>query len=309
MDCPRLVQATLGRPVHHLPDLAGDEVARDGDHAVAAQLDHRLGVVVVARPHQEALGRAAQDRLDLVEVAARLLDADDVRYLGQAERGLGRHVERGARRHVVEDAWQRGRLGQRREVTDQALLRRLVVVRHRQHHRVHAGVDAGSHQRQRLVRCVRRRAAHQRHVGADGLAHGAPDRNLLLVGERGRLTRGAGDDEAVVAGGDERTGQLADGRIVDGAVVVEGRDHGCEHAADLVGHWNASPVAARRERPGGALVCPTVCLAGSTPRRSGWRWWPHPCADCRSRTRTRRHARPTDRRAVGPRTCGHRLRC
>ena len=109
----RALQVSLQRQAHHRLDLGADEVRRDADDAVAAHRHHRVGLVIVAGPDEEAGPRIADDVRRLAQVTAGLLDAHDVGDLAQADDGVGRHVDGGAAGHVVEDDRKVGALPRR----------------------------------------------------------------------------------------------------------------------------------------------------------------------------------------------------
>ena len=109
---------------------------------------------VVARHHREVV-RAQGDHVgDLIEVAAGLLDADDVGVLGEARDGLGRDVGRRAARDVVEHQGEARRLGDGLVVGDDPLLGGLVVVGREQERAVGAGLPGVARQLDGLVGVV-----------------------------------------------------------------------------------------------------------------------------------------------------------
>src|SRR5204862_4367461 len=83
---------SVDQPLHRATRDVGD----DAYHAVAADGEDGQRPAVVAAPHPEVVGLAGAYESDLVEVAARLLDAEDARQLGAAEHGGRGHVDRGA---------------------------------------------------------------------------------------------------------------------------------------------------------------------------------------------------------------------
>jgi hypothetical protein len=81
-----------------------------------------------------------------------------------------------------------------------------------------------------VPRVVRPGAGDDRALRAHLVHDQRHERDLLLVGERCRLARRAGHDEAVRAVGEEMMRQC-DGRLlVDATVGVKRRDHGREQA-------------------------------------------------------------------------------
>ena len=114
-----------------------------------------------------------------------------------------------------------------------ALLRRLVVVRHRQQQRIDAGARGLAAQLDAVGGAVVARAGDHRRARADDVLHLGPEADLLGDRQRRRLAGGAGDDEAVGAGVEQRDRQPPRLRVVDGAVGYERRDHGGEDPAEF----------------------------------------------------------------------------
>jgi hypothetical protein len=84
---------------------------------------------ILARQLDEVV--AAGDALvrDPLELAGRILDADNVLVrLGEQTHGLGAHVDDGTAGDIVDEDRQRHGFGDRREMGDKALLRRLVII-------------------------------------------------------------------------------------------------------------------------------------------------------------------------------------
>ena len=130
-----LAEATVERLMGHPAEFTGKRVCRHRNNAVASQRRHRNGQTVVAGDHGKSLGTVFQNVCRLRQVAARLLDTDDVSAIvREPQHGLGSHVHAGTARHVIKyDPARRG-FGQRLVVTVDSFLRRLIVIRcHRQH--------------------------------------------------------------------------------------------------------------------------------------------------------------------------------
>src|SRR6185437_7049873 len=103
----------------HFADLAGDDVARHGDDAVATEAPNVEGVVVVAAPYLEIevpFADAFDERRGVGEVTIGFFIADDIWKFGQPEDGGGRHIDPGAAWHVVNDDRQRRAFGDDSEV-------------------------------------------------------------------------------------------------------------------------------------------------------------------------------------------------
>src|SRR5581483_2860393 len=122
---PRSLPVALERGMGDLDDLARQEVRHHRDDAPPADRHQGEREGVVAREHGE-VGAAGQDHgRHLVQAPGGLLDADDVRKLGQALEGLGLDVDRGPALDVVDDEGQIGHgLGDRPEVLVEAALGR-----------------------------------------------------------------------------------------------------------------------------------------------------------------------------------------
>ena len=108
--------------------LLGDGVGSDGDEAGAADGKRGQGEGVVAGEDLEGAWGFGDELGDLREVAAGLLDADDVGDFGEAKDGVGLEVGTGAAGDVVEQDRQVGGLGDGAEVLLLAFLAGAVVV-------------------------------------------------------------------------------------------------------------------------------------------------------------------------------------
>src|SRR5437660_1137250 len=67
--------------------------------------------------------------------------------------------------------------------------------------------------------------------------------HLLVIGERRRFTRGAGDDHAVRAVGDEHVRELLGALVVDRSVGFERRDHRGEETTDFSHDTFTNPIS------------------------------------------------------------------
>ena len=111
-------------------------------------------------------------------------DGDVVEHDGQVARGLGHHPE------VLEDA----------------RLRRPVVVRRHHEHAVEAALGGPLRQGDGVRGVVGPGPGHDRH--GHRLGHGAPEVDLLVVGEDRALARRSGEDQAVASVGRQPARQL-----------------------------------------------------------------------------------------------------
>ncbi len=142
----------------------------------------------------------------------------------QAQEDLGGDLAAGANRDVVDDDGEVRRGGERPEVGLDAGLRRTDVVRRHDEHGVHAGTLRLRREARGMRGVVGAAAGDERDV--DRLAHGAPHRDLLFVGEHARLAGGAGEHQRIVALLHQPGRERGAAGEIDRAVVGEGRDHG-----------------------------------------------------------------------------------
>ena len=246
--CLRLrgLEVTLYEGVDHVAGFAADDVRLHADDAHAAQRHEQVGVAVVAAIDVEAVFGRTGDLGDLIEVPAGLLDGHDVVHGAQPRHGVGRHVEAGARGHVVEHVGQRRGLRDGLEMEDQSVLRRLVVVGRDLQEAVHA--DLGGLARQ--VHAFRSVVAAGSRNDLGAVAHGRQrltvELEAFVVAEHRRLARGAGDDDRVVAGVDESGHQAPERVVVHRAIVGERGDNRGNEPAE-----RQHATASARDRPGG----------------------------------------------------------
>ncbi|SST10097.1 Uncharacterised protein [Acinetobacter baumannii] len=165
-----------------------------------------------------------------MQVAGGLLDADDVRHLGQALDGLRKHVAGGAARYVVEDLRDRNGFGDMAEVLVHAFLGRLVVVRRHQQAGVGAAAFRGLGQRHRLAGGVGAGAGDHRDAALDLVDHATDHLDVLFHVQRGRFTGGADGDDGVGAFLQVEVHQLGEAVPVQSTLSIEGGDQ-CHHTA------------------------------------------------------------------------------
>ena len=224
MDLQRLTGPAGQVGVDHLVQPVPDHVADHADEARGpdrqhGQVQHVLAAVVDEVGGQHHLRARAQITLGV-------LDGDDPRVLGQLDQGLGGDRDTGAAGDVIQHVRQPGRVGDRGEVGDEAVLLRLVVVR--RHHEECVGASPfcllGKFDGVRGV--VGADPGHHRRPVPHRLDDGAQQLVFLGVAGGGRFTGGAADDQAVVAHVVDQVGGEA-GRTV-GVERTVGR-HGCDH--------------------------------------------------------------------------------
>ena len=121
--------AVQGRNTHLVHQLRR-HVGSHRNRAMRAQQHQRQRAGIVAAVHRKILRRALQQVAAALDIAGRVLDADDVGNLRQTQHGVVAHIRTGASRHVVQDMRHIHRFGDGLEMQVQAFLRRLVVVRH-----------------------------------------------------------------------------------------------------------------------------------------------------------------------------------
>ena len=209
--------------LHH--DL-GDDVAGHRDDPLGTQGHHRHHLVVVARPDVEVVGAEVAGVGQEGEVAAGLLHAVDLGVGGQHLVCIGGEGYAGAAGHVVEDDGQLGAVGDVFIVLDEAGLAGLVVVGGDMEQGVGSGVLGVLRQVDGGGGVVRARAGNHLYPVVhplDAELHGG---DVFPDGHGGRLAGGAADAHRVHAGFDLSVDQLAEGVVVDGAVVVKGGDQG-----------------------------------------------------------------------------------
>jgi hypothetical protein len=156
-----------------------------------------------------------------------LLDADDPVDLPQLGQQVGPHVDRRAAGDVVDQ--HRRAVGRARdllEVAHDPAPVRLVVVRRDREHDLGAGGDHALRQLDGVAGVVGASARDDRAVGADLLHDQLDEADLLVVGQRRRLTGRARHDEAVGAVRQQMAGNRHGRVVVDAAVGMERRDHG-----------------------------------------------------------------------------------
>lgn len=209
----------------HLADLGGGEVSGDADHTAGAHREEREGHGVVARVHLERVAARPDHLGDVAGRSGGVLDAHDAGMGGERDVGVDRDRGTGAAGDVVEEHRLVGGVGDRAEVRRDAALGWPVVVRRHGEDPVDAGGCGVLGEAHRRGCVVGRRTRDDLAAPGRSVDRGAEEVELLGVGEGGRLARGAGDDDGVVAVG-EQVGDEG-GRPVDveGPVVGEGRDH------------------------------------------------------------------------------------
>ena len=191
MQLARLLPLARERRVNHLRHGAGRFVRRDGNQTVRAERHHRERQRVVARQHEKTAGPAAQNFHYLREVPRSLFDRDDVLDVArEAERRLRRDVRRRSPRHVVEHDGRRGhRFGDGAEVLIESLLRRLVVVRRDDEHRVRAHLGGLARLLDGVRGVVAPRSGDDARAPARDFNRRAYDRFALLARHRHALAR------------------------------------------------------------------------------------------------------------------------
>ena len=213
---------------------------RDANHAVGAHRETRQEQVVVAGPDDESRAAVAQDRPDLLQVAARLFDTGEIAVAPrELEQRLGQHVGARASRDVVDDDRQRRRVGDRAEVREHSALRRLVVVRYDCEDRIRAGRLRVARRSDRFARGVRSGVRDDRRVAADGFLHRPPQSDSLVALERLPFAGGSGDDQPVVAAVDQPAREALRLAQIERSAFVERRDHRREDCAEV--HETGSP--------------------------------------------------------------------
>ncbi len=209
----------------HAGDLPAGPVRRHADEADRADGHHRERQVVLAAVDLETGGHHGGQARRIGHVGDRVLHRHDVGdVVGEPGHGLVGDAAASADGDVVDHDRQVRRAGHGRHVEPDALLGRPVVVRGHDQQSVDAGVG-GRLRHLHGVRCVvAADAGHDRD--RHRLLHAAPQRALLRLAQGRPLACRPGDDQAFGAVVDQPTGQRC-GRVeIEGALLVEGRDHG-----------------------------------------------------------------------------------
>ncbi|OEI67242.1 hypothetical protein Cus16_3143 [Curtobacterium sp. ER1/6] len=250
------------------------DVRRHPDQPGRADRQVREHVRVVAREVHEV--GVVEHPGDLGEVALGVLHREDVRVLRRPHEGLVGDRDAGAPRDVVQDDRQVGGVRDHPEVREHARLGGLVVVRRDDHDAVRPRPLALLVEVDRVRGLVRAAAGDDlRPTGGHGLAD-LDQSELLRVGQRARLTRGPGHDDAVGTGRDAVVDVLLDAGPVDLAVGRERRHEGDEDLTEGIltrGHAHQRTGDARRGcRPVGRCAAPgrsgsAVGRRGSPPPR------------------------------------------
>ena len=200
------------------------DVGGDTDIALPATQHQRNGGRVVARVNREATGYIANQPLCAFQIAGGLLDAHDARYPRQAQHGVVNHVGHASARYVVQHHRQFHRLGDGFKVLVQALLRRLVVVRHHLQMAIGADLAREFGQFDGFGCGVGAAAGHDRHAALGLFNRNADDLAVLLQVDGRRLAGGAHHAYAVRPLCDMPVDQLAQRGVIHTAVVVHRRD-------------------------------------------------------------------------------------
>src|SRR5450631_263680 len=233
--------------------LVRDFVGRDRDYANAAEGDDRKRDCVVAGDDEKCVGDGVDGLGNLGHVAAGFLDAHDVGNLGEARQSCGFEVRAGAAGDVVEnDGLVAHGLGDGLEMAILPLLRGLVVVRRGSKDVIHPGArgdlfgffDC-------IVRGVGGRAGHDRYASGDHFDRRIDYIEPFVVGERRSLAGGAAGNQKINAGLDLPCDQIAQGRVVEGTILMKGSYEGSATATEL--HRNRIARVGVKGNSGGSI--------------------------------------------------------
>ena len=163
----------------------------------------------------------------------------------KTQRGFRGHVHRATSRDVVQDDRQLDRTRNGAEMLIQALLRRLVVVRHDAHEAVNAKFGNIVREADRVSRAVVADVGDDRDTAIDRSYYGLEQLDLVRIEHRGRFARGAVDDQRVGAALYQTVSKLLSTIEIEIEIVLHGRDHGRDHAAETrISHrWHLSVQA------------------------------------------------------------------
>jgi len=197
----------------------GGEMARGQDAAVAAVRQHGVDHRVLAGQHGEALGPPSQQVERLRQIAGTVLDADDVRQLGQLQQGIVFQIDRRAVGNVVDHHRTVGGPGDGGEMVAQAVLAGTVVVRTDGNDAVDVLAAEPLDRGRDLTRGVTTDADEHRNApghGCGGLLQNDID---FAVIESRRLAGGAQREQPADAEADVVLDQVAVARQVDLAIL------------------------------------------------------------------------------------------
>ena len=186
-----------------------------------------------AREHAEVVRHAGEHFIDVRDVAARVLEADDVVVPREAGHGGGREVRAEHRRLVVEQHRNRTRVGHPLVVGHQHVLRHETRVRRGRAHEhvcgpVVGGPLAGIDRRARRIAA---RACEQQPSCGHRIACDADDSIRLGRFDKERLAVGAEHQQAAEAGLHERRDRVAQDALVE-RILGERRGQGREDTAE-----------------------------------------------------------------------------
>ena len=199
-------------------------VCPDRDHANTTKREDGHHHVIVATHHMEVVREVACNHRGIGDVARGLLDAPSVGVRSQARnvplrdgaaRTPGDVVEEARHVHLVED---------RGEVMVDALLVGLVVVGRDEEKPVGAQLLQGLRLAEGLRGGVGACTANDGDAAGNAIDNGLGYLEVLLVGHRGRLSRGAQHQNAIGPVLKMEVDQALERPKVNGAILVERRD-------------------------------------------------------------------------------------
>ena len=219
-----LVVAVCQAVRYHVVGLLGRYVGEHGDHADTSQRADRNDLVVVARID---IDDAVSERCEfgnLTDVARCLFDRHDIlNFLCKPDGRLGQDVGSRSGRNVVKNAGDIDRAGDRREVLEQSVLCRLVVIGCNEKAAVSAELLSFFGHHDRVGGIVGSRSGNDRDP-ARCLLNRVPDRlQMLVVFKRRRLAGRSADNDRICVAGDLVLDQRAQHLIIDLSVVFHGR--------------------------------------------------------------------------------------
>ena len=217
----------------HLRHLARNFVGSHGNNPHAAESDQGKSDGVIAGQYRKSFRNGMADFSHLTDVAAGFLDAGDVRDLGQAGQGAGLNVRAGAARDVIKNDRLVHGFRDGAEVAVLSFLRRLVVVRR-------CGENAIDPRPgpqlpglgDRILGRIRSGTGHNRYSPSRYFNRDIENLQPFIMRKRGRFAGGAAGDQKIDARFQLPRDQVAQGSLVDGAVLLEGSDQ-CRTAATV----------------------------------------------------------------------------
>ena len=242
----RAREVALLEELEYRDERVGIDVRAARDAADSARLEVPEYQRVVAREDEEVLVLRELDVLEhVVEVAAAVLYADDVRNVGELRDRRGLNRVSGARRYVVEDYRHIDGLGYRLEVRVNLVLRRGGVIGSNERKRIRSGFLRVERELYRRFRAGASGSGEDRDAPSCRFNSRLDDLFLLVGRHRVELAVRAEAEDARDARLDLAVDLIFEFFVVDALVIVHRRDDRGDDSSDF--HWN-TPLSLSCER-------------------------------------------------------------